>query len=209
MLFTDRRAAGQVLAHRLADFARRENTVVLGLPRGGVPVATQVAQLLDLPLDVFVVRKLGCPGHEELAIGAIASGGLHVFNVDVLGELGLSRERVMEIAAREAEELKRREEAYRGDRRALELRGKTVIVVDDGLATGASMSVALIALRKLGAARLICAVPVSSTSACRKLAGLADEVVCAYTPDDFHAVGQFYDNFAQTTDEEVRALLAG
>src|SRR3954464_1424554 len=159
MLFTDRRAAGQVLAHRLADFARLENTVVLGLPRGGVPVAGEVARLLDLPLDIFVVRKLGCPGREELALGAIASGGLRVFNVDVLGELGLSREAVMEIAAREEEEVKRREQAYRGDRPPLDLRGKTVIVVDDGLATGASMSVALIALRKLGAGRLICAVP--------------------------------------------------
>jgi predicted phosphoribosyltransferase len=209
MLFTDRRAAGQVLAHRLADFARREKTLVLGLPRGGVPVAMEVAQLLDLPLDVFVVRKLGCPGHEELALGAIASGGMHVFNVDVLAELGLSRERVMEIAAHEAEEVKRREQAYRGDRPPLELRGQNVIVVDDGLATGASMSVALIALRKLGAARLICAVPVASSGACRKLSGLADEVVCAYTPEDFHAVGQFYENFAQTTDEEVRGFLAG
>jgi predicted phosphoribosyltransferase len=141
-------------------------------------------------------------------VGAIASGGLHVFNVDVLGELGISREAVMEIAAREAEEVKRREELYRGFRPAPDVRGKTLIVVDDGLATGASMSVALIALRKLGAARLICAVPVSSTSACRKLHGMADEVVCAYTPEDFHAVGQFYEDFGQTTDEEVRALLA-
>jgi predicted phosphoribosyltransferase len=209
MLFSDRRAAGQVLAHRLADYARRANTVVLGLPRGGVPVAGEVAHLLDLPLDIFVVRKLGCPGHEELALGAIASGGVQVLNVEVLANLGIERDVVRLIADRETQEVARREKAYRGDRPPLDVCGRTVIVVDDGLATGASMTVAVIALRRLGVAKTIVAVPVGSPATAQKLRSVADEVVCAYTPEEFHAVGEFYHDFSQTSDDEVRALLAG
>jgi predicted phosphoribosyltransferase len=208
MLFSDRRAAGQVLAHRLADYARRENTIVLGLPRGGVPVACEVAHLLDLPWDIFVVRKLGCPGHEELALGAIASGGVQVLNVEILANLGIDRETVRRIAARETEEVTRREQAYRGERQPLDVRGRTVLIVDDGLATGASMSVAVVALRRLGAAKTVVAVPVGSPETTRKLRSIAGEVVCAYTPEEFHAVGEFYHDFSQTSDDEVRALLA-
>jgi predicted phosphoribosyltransferase len=208
MLFSDRRAAGQVLAHRLADYARRENTLVLGLPRGGVPVASEVAHLLDLPWDIFVVRKLGCPGREELALGAIASGGVQVLNVEILANLGIERETVRQIAAREAEEVARREKAYRGERSPLDVRGRTVLVVDDGLATGASMTVAVIALRRLGVAKTVVAVPVASPETSRKLRSVADEVVCAYTPEEFHAVGEFYHDFSQTSDDEVRHLLA-
>ncbi len=209
MLFADRRAAGQVLAHRLGAYARRPATVVLALPRGGVPVAAEVAHLLDLPLDVFVVRKLGCPGNEELAIGAIASGGVQVLNVEILAELNCSRLEVGAVVAREAEELARGERAYRGDRPPLDLAKKTVILVDDGLATGASMSAGVIALRRLGVAKTVVAIPVGPPATCAKLRGLAEEVICPYEPLDFTSVGQFYEDFRQTSDEEVTALLAG
>jgi predicted phosphoribosyltransferase len=207
MIFTDRRAAGQVLAHQLADYAGRPGVLVLALPRGGVPVGAEVAHLLNLPLDVFVVRKLGCPGHEELALGALASGGMQVLNVELLAELNMTREQVAAIAKREAEEIKRREQAYRGSRPPLELRGQTVLVVDDGLATGATMTAAVLALRKLGAAKTVVAVPVGSPETCRKLRTLVGELVCAYEPEEFRAVGEYYDDFAQTSDDEVRAAL--
>jgi predicted phosphoribosyltransferase len=208
MLFSDRRAAGQVLSHHLEGFAGREQVLVLSLARGGVPVGAEIARLLNLPLDIFVVRKLGCPGREELALGALASGGVQVLNVDLLADLNIDRATVAEIAAREAEEIRRREEVYRGDRPPLEVHGRTVLVVDDGLATGATMSAALLALRKMGVAEAVAVAPVGSPATCRRIERLSFEVVCPYRPEDFQAVGDYYDDFTQTSDDEVRAALA-
>jgi predicted phosphoribosyltransferase len=206
VLFADRREAGRQLAARLRDYAG-SNTIVLALPRGGVPVAYEVARALGAPLDVFIVRKLGVPGHEEFALGAIASGEVVVLNPELANQLGLSRQDIQTIIEAERRELDRRERAYREGAPPLDVRGRTVILVDDGLATGATMLAAIAALRKLGPARIVVAVPVAAPETCEAMAGAADEVVCAVTPQPFHAVGLWYDNFAQTTDDEVRALL--
>jgi putative phosphoribosyl transferase len=205
--FTDRREAGRALAKALEGYADRHDVLVLALPRGGVPVASEVAQALAAPLDVFIVRKLGVPQHAEYAMGAIASGGLRVLNEDVVRGLGISEAAINEVAAREQRELERREQLYRGDRPRPQIRGRTVIVIDDGLATGDTMRAALRALRRLQPGRLIAAVPVAPAETCAALRTEADDVVCLRTPEPFHAVGLWYRNFPQTEDEEVRALL--
>ena len=207
-IFQDRTDAGRQLAEELLSYAGRDDAIVLALPRGGVPVAFEVAQRLGVPLDVFVVRKLGVPGHEELAMGAIASGGIRVLNEDVLYVLPDAQSIVEMVTAIEREELKRRERDYRGDRPAPEVRGRTVILVDDGLATGATMRAAAAALRQQGAAKIIVAVPVGAPGTCHEIRSVADEVVCLQTPGSFMGVGQYYEDFSQTTDEEVRELLA-
>jgi len=207
MLFGDRFDAGARLAEQLQHYAHRPDVVVLALPRGGVPVAFEVARRLGAPLDVFVVRKLGVPGHEELAMGAIASGGVRVLNDEVVKSLGFTEREIRDIETLERAELERRERAYRGDRPPLDVRGRVVILVDDGLATGASMRAAVAALRRLEPARIVVAVPVAEPSTCAMLAKEADEVVCAVTPQPFFAVGLWYRDFSQTTDDEVRALL--
>ena len=207
MMFLDRRDAGRMLAKQLSALAGRDDLLVLGLPRGGVPVAFEVATALRAPLDIFVVRKLGVPGQEELAMGALASGGLRVLNQDVVRTLGISPETVDAVARRESEELTRRERLYRGDRPAPEPAGKTVILIDDGLATGSTMRAAAAALRQRGPARVIVAVPVAARQTCEQLRREVDELVCAATPSPFLAVGQWYAEFGQTSDEEVRELL--
>ncbi|MDR3403745.1 MAG: phosphoribosyltransferase [Chthoniobacter sp.] len=206
--YRDRRDAGQQLAGRLSAFAGRPDVVVFGLARGGMPVAFEVARALGVPLEVLIVRKLGMPGQPELAIGAIASGGLRVLNREIVGRMFDAFATIQEVTAAEERELERREWEYRGDRPIADVEGKSVIVVDDGLATGASMEVAVHSLRQRRAARVIVAVPVGSAEACARLAGDADELICLNTPPDFDAVGQVYDDFSQTTDDEVRALLA-
>ncbi len=203
--FRDRRDAGRALAAELAHYAGRPDVVVLGLPRGGVPVAYEVARALHAPLDVFVVRKLGYPGQEELAMGAIASGGIRVLNPRVARDV--SSEAIEAVAQRELSELERRERQYRGVRRPLEVRGRTVIVVDDGLATGSSMLAAVAALRRREPARIVVAVPVAAQLTCEVLGSHAEEVVCAATPEPFLAVGLWYEDFSQTTDEEIETLL--
>jgi putative phosphoribosyl transferase len=207
MIFRDRVEAGRRLARELSGYSGRTDVVVLGLVRGGVPVAFEVAHALGAPLDIFVVRKLGMPGQEELAVGAIASGGVCVFNEDLLSRFGFGGEALDRVARREEKELARRERAYRGTREALPVFGRIVILVDDGLATGASMRAAVTALRRLGPARIVAAAPVGAAETCEELRGIADEVVCAETPEPFWAVGNWYEDFSQTTDEEVRALL--
>ena len=206
--FRDRREAGRFLARELAAYANRPDVIVLALPRGGVPVGYEIAQALHAPLDVFLVRKLGVPGHEEYAMGAIASGGVSVLNEEVVQRLGISPYQIETVAAREQRELERRERAYRGERPPPEVSGRTVILVDDGLATGASMQAAVLALRRLQPARIVVAVPVAAPETCEQLREIADEVVCATTPEPFYAVGLWYEDFSQTSDEEVRALLA-
>jgi predicted phosphoribosyltransferase len=206
--FADRVEAGRRLADRLAAYARRPDVLVLALPRGGVPVASEVARALGAPLDVFVVRKLGVPGHEELAMGAIASGGVCVLNRDTVRALDVPARLIEAVARREIQELRRRERAYRDDRPAPAVRGRTVILVDDGLATGSTMRAAVEALRRLGPARVVVAVPVAAPATCAEFRGVADECVCVTTPEPFFAVGAWYDDFSQTTDEEVRELLA-
>ena len=207
-IFQDRSDAGRQLAEELLSYAERDDVIVLGLPRGGVPVAFEVAQRLGLPLDVFVVRKLGVPGHEELAMGAIAPGGVRVLNEDVLQVIPDAQAIVEMVAAIEGEELERRERNYRGDRPPPDLKDRTVILIDDGLATGASMRAAVAALRQQGAAKIIVAVPVGAPSTCQDLKNGADEVICLKTPVAFIGVGQYYADFSQTTDEQVRELLA-
>jgi predicted phosphoribosyltransferase len=206
--FRDRREAGRVLAQKLAGYANRPDVIVLALPRGGVPVAYEVAAALHAPLDVFLVRKLGVPGHEEYAMGAIASGGVRVLNEEVVQALGIPDFRIEAAAAREEQELARRERAYRGSRPPPDVKGRTVILVDDGLATGASMQAAVTALRRLEPARIVVAVPTAAPETCEQMRALADEVVCASTPEPFRAVGLWYEDFSQTSDEEVCALLA-
>jgi putative phosphoribosyl transferase len=180
---------------------------VLGLPRGGVPVASEVAHALHGPLDVFLVRKLGVPGHEELAMGAIASGGVRVLNDDVIRRLQLTNDVIETVAAQEQQELKRRERLYRGDRGPFDVRNKIVILVDDGLATGASMRAAVAALRHMNPTRIIAAIPVGAVETCDELREVADDVICAYMPEPFRAVGLWYEDFSQITDQEVRDLL--
>jgi putative phosphoribosyl transferase len=206
--FRDRTDAGRQLADELLHYGGRDDVIVLALPRGGVPVAAEVAKRLALPLDVFIVRKLGVPGHEELAMGAIASGDVRVLNRDVIASLSLPIEVLDAVTAVEREELERRERSYRGTRPAPEVRGRTVILIDDGLATGASMRAAVAALREKGAAKIVVAVPVGAPSTCQELAEEADESVCLITPESFIGVGQYYEDFSQTSDDEVRELLA-
>jgi erythromycin esterase-like protein/predicted phosphoribosyltransferase len=205
--FRDRHDAGQQLARALTRYGNRDDVVVLGLPRGGVPVAFEVAQALHAPLDVFLVRKLGAPGHPEFAIGAIAAGGVRVVSEDDISSLGISPGAVEEIAAREQIELERRDSAYHGDRPVTPIRGKTVIVIDDGLATGSTMEAAVSALRARDVSEVVVAVPVGAADSCRRLRGMADEVVCLDTPAPFRAVGLWYRAFDQTTDAEVVDLL--
>ena len=207
-MFQDRTDAGRQLAEELLDYAGRDDVIVLALPRGGVPVGFEVARRLGVPLDVFVVRKLGVPGHEELAMGAIASGGVRVLNDDVLYVLPDAQSIVEMVTAIEREELERRERNYRGNRPPPDVSGKTVILVDDGLATGATMRAAVEALRQQGAAKIIVAVPVGAPSTCQELKNVADDVICLSAPGSFFGVGQYYEDFSQTTDEEVRELLA-
>jgi len=207
LLFRDRYDAGRVLARKLRSYAQRPDVVILALPRGGVPVGYEVARALGAPLDVFVVRKLGLPGHEEFAMGAIASGGVSVMNPSVLSRYRVSEAAIAEVIAREQEELRRRESAYRGDRPPVEVDGKTAILVDDGLATGSSMRAAVLALRRRGPSRIVVGVPVAPVETCHMLEELVDATVCAVTPQPFYAVGEWYEDFSQTTDEEVRDLL--
>lgn len=206
MLFRDRHEAGQRLAAPLRDLADG-NSVVLALPRGGVPVGFEVARALNIPLDVFVVRKLGTPGQEELAMGAIGPGGVQVLNWDVVDACDISPQQIDAVAAREARELERREQRYRGNREQVELRGRTVILVDDGLATGSTMRAAIAAVRRQKPKKVVVAVPVAARSTCAEMQEEADGMVCLYTPLQFQAVGQWYQDFSQTTDEEVRELL--
>jgi erythromycin esterase-like protein/predicted phosphoribosyltransferase len=205
--FRDRREAGRLLAAQLATYANKPDVLVLALPRGGVPVAHEVASALCAPLDVFAVRKLGIPGYEELAMGAVATGGVRVLNQPLVAELGMPDYLIEYVTEQEQEELKRRERLYRGGRPPLDVRDRTVILVDDGLATGATMQAAIKALRLRHPARIVVAVPVASREACEEMRAQADEVVCAVTPEPFHAVGRWYEDFSQTTDEEVRELL--
>lgn len=207
-IFRDRSEAGRALASALERYRNRGDVIVLGLPRGGIPVAYEVARSLPAPLDVFVVRKLGVPGREELAMGAIASGGIRVLNDDVMSYLRVPAAAVEKVARAEEEELRRRERAYRGSRPFPALSGKSVIVIDDGLATGSTMRAAVAALRKLEPSRIVVAVPVGAEESCALLRREADEVVCLSTPEPFQAVGLWYGDFSQTTDDEVRALLA-
>jgi erythromycin esterase-like protein/predicted phosphoribosyltransferase len=204
----DRREAGRLLAERLGGHAGRDDVVVLGLPRGGVPVAFEVAEALDAPLDVFLVRKLGVPGHEELALGAIATGGTRVLNRELTERLGLPAEWIEAIDAKERRELDRRERAYRGDRPPPDLAGRTVVLVDDGLATGSTMLAAVWAIRADDPARIVVAVPVAGPEVCARVGREADETVCLLTPEPLGSVGAWYEDFSQTTDEEVRELLA-
>ena len=208
MLFRDRTDAGRRLAEELSDYADRRDVNVLALPRGGVPVAFEVAEKLGAPLDIFLVRKLGVPGQEELAMGAIATGGVRVVNESVVDYLRIPGEVIDAVAADEQRELERRERAYRDDRPAPDVRGKTVILVDDGLATGSTMRAATAALRKQRPAGIVVAVPVSSPETCDEFRSEVDDIVCAATPRPFRGVGMWYDDFSQTTDEEVRELLA-
>jgi len=207
-VFRDRHHAGQVLAEKLAPYKNREDVIVLALPRGGVPVAYEVAKSLGVPLDVFMVRKLGVPGHEELAMGAVANGDVQVLNDDVVKSLEIPEEIIEAAARRQQQELKRQQEAYRAGRAGPNIEWKTVILVDDGLATGSSMRAAVAALRRQRPKRLVVAVPVGAAATCAELKHQVDEVVCVETPDDFLAVGMWYENFSPTTDEEVSGLLA-
>ena len=206
--YADRREAGRELGQLLRKYADRDDVLVLALPRGGVPVAFEVARTLGAPLDVFLVRKLGTPGHRELAMGAIASGGIKVLNDEVVQYLGITSEQIDAVAREEQQELERREAAYRRERALPALSGKVVILVDDGLATGSTMRAAVQAVKQQNPARVIVAVPVGARETCDDMRAVADEVACTRTPTPFSAVGQWYRNFDQTTDEEVRDLLA-
>lgn len=207
MIYKNRMEAGRHLAEGLSHYAGREDTVVLGLARGGVPVAFEVARALKLPMDVFLVQKLGVPGHEELALGAIASGGVRVLNEDVLSYIDIRDDQIEHIAQKEQRELDRREQAYRGDRERVELKGKIGILVDDGLATGASMRAAVKALRKHEPHSIVVAVPTASEDTCAAIEALVDEMICADMPRPFYGVGAWYEDFSQITDGEVRELL--
>ena len=208
--FRDRTEAGRRLAELVATRvpAAAPDPIVLALPRGGVPVAFEVARRLEATLDIFLVRKLGVPGHEELAMGALASGGVRVLNEEVITGLGVPPEEIERVTDAERRELERREQLYRGERPAPSVRGRAVILVDDGLATGSTMRAAVAAVRKLGPERIVVAVPTAAPSTCEEFRRLADDCLCVITPEPFRAVGLWYDDFAQTTDEEVRVLLA-
>lgn len=206
--FHDRTEAGRLLVGKLAAYANRADVIVLALPRGGVPVAYEVTRALNAPLDVFLVRKLGVPGHEEFAMGAIAAGGVRVLNDQTVRALRISDHVIEAVAAKEQQELDRRARLYRGDRPPPDLRGKTVILVDDGLATGATMLAAVKALRQQQAGRIVTAVPIASPETCEQLRGEVDDIICAVTPEPFYAVGYWYEDFSQATDAEVRDLLA-
>jgi putative phosphoribosyl transferase len=205
--FRDRQDAGRALAQALRRYAARTEVVVLGLPRGGVVVAFEVARELDAPLDIFLVRKLGAPGHEELAAGAVATGGIMLLNDDVVRGLGINTRQIEQIATREKGLLARREATYRGHSSPVDLAGKTVILVDDGLATGATMRTAVAAVKRLDPARIVAAVPTAPVDTCTTLAAEADEVVCLMTPSPFFSVGEWYEDFGQTSDDEVVAVL--
>lgn len=207
MLFHDRRDAGRALAAELGAFTGRSDVVVLALPRGGVPVAFEVARVLHAPLDVFLVRKLGVPGQEELAMGAIATGGVRLVNEEVVQSLGIPDWVIEEVARKEQRELERREQSYRDDRPEVEVGGKTVLLIDDGLATGSSMRAAVAALRRRQPARIVIAVPVAPEETCEEFGREVDHVICARTPEPFFSVGRWYADFSQTTDEEVHDLL--
>jgi predicted phosphoribosyltransferase len=206
-IYQDRRHAGKVLANALKRYAGCEDVVVLGLPRGGVPVAFEVATALGAPLDAFVVRKLGVPGYRELAMGAIATGGAIVLNREVVDGLQIPKEVIDAVVQAERRELERRERAYRGDRPPIDVSGRTVILIDDGLATGASMRAAIAALRQRRPKRIVVGVPIAAPSTCEEVGREADDIVCAATPEPFQAVGLWYRDFSQTSDEEVRKLL--
>jgi putative phosphoribosyl transferase len=206
-MFYNRTEAGKLLATKLQAYADRPDVLVLALPRGGVPVAFEVSRALNAPLDVFVVRKLGMPGHEELAMGAIATGGGKVVNRDVVQTFRIPNYVIDAVAVREGEELARRERLYRGNRRPPQISGRVVILIDDGLATGSSMSAAIAALRKQGPAKIVIAVPVAAPSTCDEFRSEVDEIVCAVTPEPFYAVGLWYQDFSQTTDQEINELL--
>ena len=207
MIFRNRQQAGQLLASRLEKYANREDVIVLGVPRGGVPIAFEVAQALNLPLDIFVLRKLGVPGHEDLAFGAIGSGGVRVLNPNTVEQFRISDVDIAAVTRAEWQELKRREEMYRGDRSPLEVRGRTVILVDDGIATGSSLRAAIHALRPMKPAAIVIGTPVAPPSTVRRLQHEVDELVCVEMPEPFYGVGQFYANFSQVSDEEVNELL--
>ena len=209
MRFLNREDAGRQLAAHLTRYAGRSDVIVLGLPRGGVPVAGEVAQRLQAPLDVFLVRKLDVPGHSELAMGAIAEGGVEVLSDDLIREFGIPQRVVQQVAVRERMELDRRDAQYRSGRTLPSVRGHIVILVDDGLATGSTMQAAVTALRRLEPARVVVAAPVGARDTCSRIKLVADEVVCVETPEPFHAVGLWYEQFAQTTDEEVKRSLTG
>ena len=208
MIFLNRGEAGRSLAWRLEKYANRGDVVVLGVPRGGVPVAFEVGEAIHAPLDVFIVRKLGVPGHEELAFGAIASGGIQVLDRGLLRALSISAREIEAVVTRAEQELKRRESTYRGDEPPINVAGKVAILVDDGVATGASLLAGIRALRQLRPARIVVAVPVAPAPVCDQLAREVDEVVCVATPEPFVAVGRFYDDFSQVDDAQVVALLA-
>jgi putative phosphoribosyl transferase len=207
MTFLNRVDAGRKLAKKLNAYANREDVLVLGIPRGGVPVAFQVAAELGVQLDVFVVRKLGVPSHEELAFGAIATGGVRVLDDQIVEEAGISDLEIELISAKETQELQRRERVYRGNRPPLNVKGKTVILVDDGIATGASALAAISALRELKPAGIVLAAPIAPASTCRRLRSKVDDLTCLDTPETFYAIGEFYEDFSQISDDEVTNLL--
>jgi putative phosphoribosyl transferase len=207
MVFRDREEAGRKLAEQLHAYANRKDVIVLGIPRGGVPVAFEVAKALDAPLDIFLSRKLGVPGQEELAFGAIATGGTRVLDREIIEAAGISEEQIGQITARVQKELERRANLYRGARPPLKVKGLTVLLVDDGIATGSSMRAAIDALRQMKPARLVVAVPVAPLSTCNRLRREVDEFICVHMPDEFYAIGQFYEDFSQMADEEVTELL--
>lgn len=207
MVFDDRADAGRKLAARLGAYARRKDVIVLGIPRGGVPVAFEVARALEAPLDVFLSRKLGVPGQEELAFGAVASGDVRVLDQQIIEAVGVSEQQIEQTTQNVKRELERRERAFRGSRPPLKVDGLTVILVDDGIATGSSMRAAINALRQMKPARIVVAVPVAPVSTCNRLQHEVDELVCLYTPESFFAIGQFYGDFSQVPDEEVAGLL--
>jgi putative phosphoribosyl transferase len=207
MIFPNRTEAGRRLAVLLREFAKRKDVIVLGIPRGGVPVAFEVARMINAPLDVLVLRKLGVPGHEELGFGAIASGGIRALNREIVEALRISPWDIELVTEREVKELKRREHAYRGRRPPLDVKRRTVILVDDGIATGSGMRAAVDALRQMKPAQIVIAVPVAPRSTCDHLRGEVDDLICLATPDPFYGVGQFYYDFSQVSDQEVNELL--
>ena len=207
MLFNDRFEAGCALAQRLLSYASRPDVLVLGLARGGVPVAFEVAQALNVPLDVFIVRKLGVPGQEELAMGAIAPGDVIIINQRIMDQLDIAPRALQAVITRETQELVRREQLYRGQRPPVDADGRTVILIDDGLATGSTMRAAIAAIKKKRAGRVVVAVPVGALQTCEEISPVVDELICAATPEPFYGVGRWYKNFSQTTDEDVRQLL--